>query len=93
MDVYLPSLSEGSSQIRIIICQLISSCVRLPKYRNSVVSWLPLDERTKQTKGKRGWEDPVLTSIETSNKQGGWALRHLTEMLSCKDAKVFCVDS
>ncbi|KAI0683713.1 armadillo-type protein [Cytidiella melzeri] len=86
LDVYLPLLTEPSSQISTAIAQLIAASLRQPGPRNAVSDWLPPTERHKEVKGKRGWERTDTT--HHTNKQGGWAARQLVSLLQRKDAKL-----
>ncbi|KZT27288.1 ARM repeat-containing protein [Neolentinus lepideus HHB14362 ss-1] len=87
LDLYIPLLADPSSQISISIAQLIASAVRKIPHRDAVMDWMPPAERTKDVRGKRGWEKPSLYG-KSSGRQGGWVARHLTALLQSKEVKV-----
>ena len=76
--------------VKLYVAQLLAFSVRLPKHSAAVTEWLPIAERTKEIKGKRGWENEALVDANSPKRQGGWVIRHLSAMLETKDAAV-CV--
>ena len=68
------------------IAQLIGSAVRHESHQAAVADWLPQEERSKEVKGKRGWEKPGLA--KSPSRQGGWVTRQLIALLQKKDIKV-----
>ncbi|KAI0797444.1 armadillo-type protein [Abortiporus biennis] len=94
MDIYLPLLDDTSlpsnshtTSVLISICQLLGSTIRLHPYRLAVSEWLPPMERTKEVKGKRGWEKPE-SSVNSPSRSGGWVSKRLLILLGRKDIKL-----
>jgi len=48
-----------------------------------MTNWIPPAERSKEVKGKRGWEKE-----KKDGGRGGWVARNLVAMLSSRDGKV-----
>jgi hypothetical protein len=88
LDMLLPLLVDTSPQTSTSIAQLIASAVRTPQHRTAVTDWLPLTDRIKEVKGKRGWEKPNLTKLNSPSRQGGWVVRNLAALLRSRDGKV-----
>ncbi|KAF9030867.1 ARM repeat-containing protein [Hymenopellis radicata] len=80
MDVYLPLLADSSTQTSSSIALLIGSAVRTAEHRTSVTDWLPLEDRVKETKTKRGWEKTSATSTML-HRNGGWVVRNAARLL------------
>lgn len=55
-----------------------------------MIQWLPPTERSKENKGKRGWEKPDV-KISGPSRGGGWLIRNLYEFIKNKDFKVICI--
>ncbi|KAH7908768.1 armadillo-type protein [Hygrophoropsis aurantiaca] len=87
-NIYLPLLASPSTQISISIAKLIASTIRCEDHRNAVVDWLPLAERLKEIKGKRGWERPDMVNSTAPSRQGGWVVRNLITLMQKKDLKL-----
>lgn len=88
MDVWLPFLVSNCAQASISIAWVVASCARTQRYRDIVIQWLPPIDRTKETKGKRGWERPDVGKSNAPGRGGGWLVRNLNELLRNKDFKV-----
>ncbi|OJT08728.1 Armadillo repeat-containing protein 8, partial [Trametes pubescens] len=86
LDVYLPLLLDPSPQVNAAIAQLLCVAVRNPEHRVRVQEWCPPAERSREAKGKRGWERRDPTASPT--RQGGWIVRTLTALLLRKDVKL-----
>ncbi|KAI0780550.1 ARM repeat-containing protein [Trametes elegans] len=86
MDVYIPLLLDPSVQVNIAIAQLLSVAVRNSEHRARIHEWCPQAERTREAKGKRGWERRDHTT--SPSRQGGWISRTLTALLQRKDVKL-----
>lgn len=86
LDVYLPLLLDSSPQVNAAIAQLLHLAVRNSEHRVRVQEWCPPAERSREAKGKRGWERRDPTTSPT--RQGGWIVRTLTALLLRKDVKV-----
>ncbi|KAI0822769.1 ARM repeat-containing protein [Trametes gibbosa] len=86
LDVYMPLLLDSSSQVNAAVAQLIYVATRSPEHRATVQEWCPPAERTREAKGKRGWERRETTTSPT--RQGGWMVRTLTSLLQRKDIKL-----
>lgn len=74
--------------VKLYIAQLLAFAVRIPRHGAAITDWLPKDERLKEIKGKRGWENEALVDANSPKRQGGWAIRRLTSILDTKDAAV-----
>ncbi|KAG2368491.1 armadillo-type protein [Suillus spraguei] len=88
LDIFLPLLADSSSQTNIAIAQLISTTVRSEAHRNAVIEWLPPAERSKEIKGRRGWEKKEMVNSSSLARQGGWVVRFLVNFLQKKDIKL-----
>lgn len=89
LDVFLPLLASGPSQVLVYVAQLIASATRDPDQQKAIVLWQPPADRLNESKGKRGWENPDSTTIVTPSRQGGWVIRHLVGvLLRTRDCKV-----
>jgi hypothetical protein len=88
LNIFLPLLADPSSQTNIAIAQLISTTVRSEAHRNAVIEWLPPAERSKEIKGRRGWEKKEMVNSSSPARQGGWVVRLLVNFLQKKDIKV-----
>lgn len=88
LNIYLPLLADPSSQTNIAIAQLISTTVRSDAHRNAVTEWLPPAERSREIKGRRGWEKKEMANSSSSARQGGWVVRILVNFLQKKDLKL-----
>ncbi|OCH93874.1 ARM repeat-containing protein [Obba rivulosa] len=86
LDVLLPLLCDPNPQVIISAAQFVASAVRTQAHRAAVSEWLPPSERTKEIKGKRGWEKPGVT--KSPSRQGGWVVRVLTSLLHRNNAKL-----
>ncbi|KAI5124564.1 hypothetical protein M0805_003084 [Coniferiporia weirii] len=84
LDVYLPLLESSNPTVRIYTAQILAFAVRVQKHRTAVTDWLPPEERTKENRGKRGWEVSALVDANSPSRLGGWVVRHLTVMLKDK---------
>ncbi|KAI8989797.1 ARM repeat-containing protein [Trametes punicea] len=86
LDVYIPLLLDPSPPANTAVAQLLSVAVRNPEHRARVLEWCPPGERTREAKGKRGWErrDPTASP----SRRGGWIARTLTGLLDRKDVKL-----
>jgi hypothetical protein len=88
LNIFLPLLADPSSQTNIAIAQLISTTVRSEAHRNAVIEWLPPAERSKEIKGRRGWEKKEMVNSSSPARQGGWVVRLLVNFLQKKDIKL-----
>ncbi|KAG1731944.1 ARM repeat-containing protein [Suillus lakei] len=88
LNIFLPLLADPSSQTNIAIAQLIGTTVRSEAHRNAVTEWLPPSERSKEIKGRRGWEKKDLVNSNSPARQGGWVVRLLVNFLQKKDTKL-----
>ena len=88
LDVWLPLLVSSSVQVSISIAWILASCVRYQHHRDAVTQWLPPADRSKETKGKRGWERPDVGNSNAPGRGGGWLVRNITELYRRKDFKV-----
>ncbi|KAG1756841.1 ARM repeat-containing protein [Suillus paluster] len=88
LNIFLPLLADPSSQTNIAIAQFISTTVRSEAHRNVVVEWLPPAERSKESKGRRGWEKKELVTSSSPARRGGWVVRLLVNFLQKKDIKL-----
>jgi hypothetical protein len=88
LNIFLPLLADPSSQINISIAQLIASAVCSEAHRNAVIEWMPPAERSRDIKGRRGWEKTELVNFNSPARQGGWVIRLLINFLKKKDMKV-----
>ncbi|KAG0707819.1 ARM repeat-containing protein [Suillus ampliporus] len=88
LNIFLPLLTDSSSQTNIAIAQLISTTVRSEAHRNAVAEWLPPAERSKEIKSRRGWEKKELITSGSPARQGGWVVRLLVNFLQKKDLKL-----
>ncbi|TFL04249.1 armadillo-type protein [Pterulicium gracile] len=89
LDVFLPLLASGPSQVLVYVAQLIASATRDPDQQKAIVLWQPPADRLNESKGKRGWENPDSTTIVTPSRQGGWVIRHLVGvLLRTRDCKL-----
>ncbi|KAJ6617124.1 armadillo-type protein [Mycena sp. CBHHK59/15] len=88
LDLYLPLLVDTSPQTRNSIAQLIGFGVRTAEHRKAVTEWLPLEDRLKEVKTKRGWEKTATTNANAPSRQGGWVARNLTKLLHSRDTKL-----
>ncbi|KAF8522202.1 ARM repeat-containing protein [Hysterangium stoloniferum] len=88
MDVWLPFLLSSATQISISIVWIVALTMRSQRHRDAATQWLPPSERSKETKGKRGWERPDISNSNAPNRGGGWLVRNLNELLKRKDFKV-----
>ncbi|OJA13588.1 hypothetical protein AZE42_02727 [Rhizopogon vesiculosus] len=88
LNIFLPLLADPSSQANISIAQLIASAVRSEAHRNAVVEWIPPAERSRDIKGRRGWEKTELVNSSSPARQGGWVIRLLVTFLQKKDIKL-----
>ncbi|KAI0362524.1 ARM repeat-containing protein [Trametes cingulata] len=86
LDVYVPLLLDPSPQVNSAIAQLFAVAVRNPEHRERVHEWCPAAERTREAKGKRGWERRDRTA--SPSRRGGWVTRTLTGLLQRKDVKL-----
>ncbi|KAI0636599.1 ARM repeat-containing protein [Trametes polyzona] len=86
LDVYIPLLLDPSPQVNTAIAQLLYVAVRSPEHRVSVQEWCPPAERSREAKGKRGWERRDRTT--SPSRHGGWMARTLTTLLQRKDVKL-----
>ncbi|KZT09593.1 ARM repeat-containing protein [Laetiporus sulphureus 93-53] len=85
LDIFLPLLADPSAQTVISIAQLLANAIRVPIHRVAVSDWLPVADRLKEVKGKRGWEKPGLSS--SPRRRNGWVMRSLIALLQKKDIK------
>ncbi|KLO18589.1 ARM repeat-containing protein [Schizopora paradoxa] len=88
MAIYVPLLEDPSVGVRMLIAELLAFSVRVKKHRTTVTEWMPPEERSTRTKGKRGWEVPGLVDTKAPSRQGGWVIRHLINLLKSKESKV-----
>jgi len=88
LGIYLPFLEDPSIRIRTLIAELLAFSVRVKKHRTAVTDWIPPEERTRTSKGKRGWELSALVDAKAPSRQGGWTIRHLISLLKTKESKV-----
>ncbi|TDL27337.1 ARM repeat-containing protein [Rickenella mellea] len=88
LDIYLPLISDPSPVTRVAICQLISNAVRQPEHRKMVAEWVPMADRAKESKGKRGWEKPGVGHTHSSVRVGGWITQTLSALLRSKEPKL-----
>ncbi|KAI9065407.1 ARM repeat-containing protein [Trametes sanguinea] len=86
LDIYIPLLLDSVPAVNVAIAQLLSVAVRNPDHRGRVLEWCPPVERTREAKGKRGWERRDPTASPT--RRGGWIARTLTTLLLRKDVKL-----
>ncbi|KAI0333622.1 ARM repeat-containing protein [Cubamyces sp. BRFM 1775] len=86
LDVYIPLLLDPAPPVSTAIAQLLSAAVRDAEHRARVHEWCPPAERTREAKGKRGWErrDPTTSP----SRHGGWITRTLSALLHRKDVKL-----
>jgi len=89
LDIYLPLLTDSSSQISTSIAHIIASAIRTPEHRKLLSEWLPHEDRLKEAKvTRRGWEKTSVVNVNAPSRQGGWLARHLTALLCTRDSKV-----
>lgn len=88
LDVWLPFLISNSVQVSASIAWVVASCVRHQRHRDAVTQWLPPADRSKETKGKRGWERPDVGNSNAPGRSGGWLVRNIIELSGRKDFKV-----
>lgn len=88
LDVWLPFVVSSSVQVSISIAWILASCVRNQRHREAVTQWLPPADRSKETKGKRGWERPEVGNSNAPGRGGGWLARNLSSLYKLKDFKV-----
>jgi hypothetical protein len=88
LDVSMPLLIDSSLQTSISIAQLLANAVRSKTHKAAVTEWLPPADRLKEVKGKRGWEVPSTTKLNSPSRLGGWVVRNLTASLRFRDSKV-----
>ena len=88
LDFILPLLDDSSSQVKLTVAQFLAFAVRLQQHSLAVTEWLPPEERWKQHKTKRGWENPALVDAGAPSRLGGWVVRHLSGMLKSKEFRV-----
>ncbi|KAI0373038.1 ARM repeat-containing protein [Pilatotrama ljubarskyi] len=86
LDVYVPLLLDPSPHVNTAVAQLLGVAVRNPEHRARVHEWCPAAERTREAKGKRGWERRDHTT--SPSRQGGWVARTLTNLLQRRDVKL-----
>ncbi|KAI0672837.1 ARM repeat-containing protein [Trametes maxima] len=86
LDVYIPWLLHPSTQVNTAIAQLLHTTVRNSEYRARVHEWSPPADRTREAKGKRGWERHESGTSPT--RQGGWITRTLAALLERKDSQL-----
>jgi len=88
LDVYLPLLTDASTQATTSIAQLLGAALRATSHRTAVAEWIPPAERGREaSRGRRRWERPE-TIAPAQSSGGGWVARHLTTMLRSRDVKV-----
>ncbi|KAG8217986.1 ARM repeat-containing protein [Butyriboletus roseoflavus] len=85
LDVFLPLLTDSSTQTSVAITQLIGAAVRSEVHRNAVIEWLPRSERQREVKSRRGWERSGVVHVTT--RHGAWVIRTLLAMIQKKDLK------
>lgn len=61
MDIWLPLLNDDTFYS--FVCSILATSVRTPAHRSVVCEWTPPNERAKASKGKRGWEKPIVSSL------------------------------
>ncbi|KAL9708624.1 hypothetical protein Ac2012v2_008173 [Leucoagaricus gongylophorus] len=89
LDIYLPLLTDSSSQISTSIAHIIASAIRTPEHRKLLSEWLPHEDRLKEAKvTRRGWEKTSVVNVNAPSRQGGWLARHLTALLCTRDSKL-----
>ncbi|KAJ3568008.1 hypothetical protein NP233_g5999 [Leucocoprinus birnbaumii] len=89
LDIYLPLLTDSSTQISISIAQIAAFAVRTLDHRKALAEWLPPEDRLKEAKvSRRGWEKTSVVNVNAPSRQGGWLVRHLTTLLSSRDSKL-----
>ncbi|KAF5346730.1 hypothetical protein D9756_010404 [Leucocoprinus leucothites] len=89
LDIYLPLLTDSSTQISASIAHIVASAVRTPEHRKALSEWLPQEDRLKEIKvSRRGWEKTSVVNVNAPSRQGGWLARHLTALLSTRDSKL-----
>ncbi len=84
LDIILPFLVDPSKQVRSFIAQMLGASLRTSAQRRSVANWMPIAERSQETKGKRGWERTELSS----STSGAWAAKALLDLIKNGDLKV-----
>ena len=86
LDVWLPHLDDPA--LHVFICGTMSTGVRTPAHRTALCEWKPLAERSKASKGKRGWEKTsasitsptslsLITTLTWTSPGFSWLVRHL----------------
>lgn len=86
--MYLPLLTDTSTQVGTSIAQLLAAALRAPSHRTAVAEWIPPAERGREaSRGRRRWERPEAIA-PTHSGGGGWVARHLTTLLRSRDIKV-----
>ncbi|KAI0077112.1 ARM repeat-containing protein [Panus rudis PR-1116 ss-1] len=89
LDIYLPLLTDSSTQTIISICQLLGSSLRSTSYRIAVAAWLPWAERQERLRPKRGWEKADRTRDNNAPaRYGGWVSKELIGLIQRKDVKL-----
>ncbi|SJL09728.1 uncharacterized protein ARMOST_13109 [Armillaria ostoyae] len=87
LDIYLPLLVDPSVQTSTSIALLLGSALRTAEHRTAVAEWLPIADRAREVKTKRGWEK-TSTNSSSLHRHGGWAARNLSSLLlTSKDYK------
>jgi hypothetical protein len=79
LDSWLPLVRD--SAFYPFLCIAISTSVRTPAHRTVLCEWMPPAERSKASKGKRGWETTPLSpsgpSFSSASASQGWVIRQL----------------
>jgi armadillo repeat-containing protein 8 len=92
LDIWVPLLHDPS--LYSFVCTTIAVGVRTAPHRALLCEWLPTAERSKLSKGKRGWEKPS-NSFGASSSSAlspaaaptyGWIVRQLLVSVCGKDA-------
>ncbi|PVF98172.1 ARM repeat-containing protein [Serendipita vermifera] len=90
LDIWLPLLQDQS--LYTFVCTTIAIGVRNAAHRSLLCEWLPVAERSKLSKGKRGWEKPPSFGASSSSAMSpvvaptyGWVLRQLLVPIYGKD--------
>ncbi|TFK37457.1 armadillo-type protein [Crucibulum laeve] len=88
LDIYLPLLSSSHSTVSTSIAQLLAASIRSPEDRRAIAEWLPLADRQKEVKTRRGWEKTAAVNANAPSRQGGWVARELAGLLNSRDLKL-----
>ncbi|KAF9265383.1 ARM repeat-containing protein [Marasmius fiardii PR-910] len=88
LDVVLPLLVQPHVDSAVSVAQLLAQSLRIGQHRTSVTEWVPVEDRLREVKSKRGWEKASAHGASAPGRQGGWVARGLVGLLSSRAHKV-----